>query len=218
MNCRTGWSALYDDSSDEEAPHGLHAEQSQASSLSFQPHNLFEEHFATSAAPSTPCADSSSALGTPASQSPAIRKQGHHRQYVEPSSMAQQQQENRGPESLPTADTHSCKVRRPCGSSAEAAVGQEQQPNEPLMSSRAMLGGPKGAKAGRMGGAGPAPCGPSAAQRGGSQSPMGKPPLPSARRLTAKGVNRKFTCSRFNRSSNSVVAVCLLSTFLDFVK
>ena len=37
---------MYDDSSEEEEAQGLQAEASQASSLSFQPHNLFKEHFA----------------------------------------------------------------------------------------------------------------------------------------------------------------------------
>lgn len=191
--CRTGWSALYDDSSDEEAPHGLHAEQSQASSLSFQPHNLFEEHFATAAAPPTPCADSFSALGTPACKLPAPRQQVHHRQYEEPSSTAQQQQENQGSESPATGNAHSCKVRRPWGASTEAEVGQELQSNEPLMNSPAALQSPKGTKAGGQGRTGAASCEPSAAQRGASQSPMGKPPLPTARRLNAKGANRSFS-------------------------
>ena len=194
--CRTGWSALYDDSSDEEAPHGLHAEQSQASSLSFQPHNLFEEHFATAAAPPTPCADSFSALGTPASQPPGPKKQVHHTQYVEPSSIDQQQQENQRSESPATGNAHSCKVGRPWGTSTEAAVGRELQCNEPLMNSPAVLQSPKGTRAGGKGGTGAAPCEPSAAQRGASQSPMGKPPLPTARRLNAKGVNTSLNCSR----------------------
>lgn len=101
--------------------------------------------------------------------------------------MAQQQQENRGPESLPSGDAHPTKVRRPLGSSSEAAAGREQQSDEPLVSSPAVLGGPKGAKAGGRGRAGTIRCEPGAAQHGGSQSPMGKPPLPTARRLTAKG-------------------------------
>ena len=216
FGCRTGWSALYDDSSDEEAPHGLHAEQSQATSLSFQPHNLFEEHFATAAAPSTPYADSYSALGTPAANSPATRKQVRHRQYVEPSSTAQQQQENRGSESLRTGDPHSCKVKRPWGSSTEAAVGQEQQSDEPLMSSPAVLGDLR--RAGGHGGDGAASCKLGAAQRGGSQSPMGKPPLPTTHRLIAKGAAEPHVSSPcLSLSSNQkAVADGMCSSTMEF--
>ena len=83
------------------------------------------------------------------------------------------------------------------GLGSEAAVSKEQLPDEPPMSSPAALGGPRGAMAGGRGGLRAAPCGPgaaqhSAAQRGGSQSPMGKPPLPTARRLTDKGAEESI--------------------------
>ena len=103
--------------------------------------------------------------------------------------MAQQQQENRGSESVSTGGAYSCKVRRPWGSSTEAAVGQKQQSDEPLMSSPAVLRDLRGV--GGHGGAEAASCKLGAAQRGGSQSPMGKPPLPTTHRLIAKGATGK---------------------------
>lgn len=120
----------------------------------------------------------------PAPQSPSTGNQVHRMQCVQSSSTAQQhQQENRAPANLP-------KVKRLMGSSSKAAVGKEQQPDEPLMSSPAVLGGPRGAMAG--GAVRAAPCEPGAVQRRGSQSPMGKPPLPNSRRLTDKGAEESI--------------------------
>ena len=112
--------------------------------------------------------------------------------------MAQQQQENQGPESIPKGDAHSSKARRPWGLRTEAAVGQEQQSDGPLMSSPNVLRGPKGAKAGGQRGAGTAPRESGVAHHGGSQSPMGKPPLPTARKLTAKGAGEELMAADTN--------------------
>ncbi|KAL0052980.1 hypothetical protein WJX82_010854 [Trebouxia sp. C0006] len=65
----TGWSALYDESSEEEDRSGLQAEESQASSLSFQPHNLFKEHFAAGPSAATPAAVLNTSVSTPAHDS-----------------------------------------------------------------------------------------------------------------------------------------------------
>ncbi|KAL0037427.1 hypothetical protein WJX79_007485 [Trebouxia sp. C0005] len=62
----TGWSALYDESSEEEDQSGLQAEDSQASSLSFQPHNLFKEHFAVGSSAATSAAALNTSLSPPA--------------------------------------------------------------------------------------------------------------------------------------------------------
>ena len=112
-------------------------------------------------------------------------------QYAQSSSAAQQQQqENQAPANL-------TKVNPLMGSSTEAAAGKGQQSDEPLMSSPAVLRGPRGQMAGGRGGLRAAPCEPgaaqhSAAQRGGSQSPMGKPPLPTSRRLADKGAEESI--------------------------
>lgn len=152
---RTGWSALYDDSSDEEALHGLQAEDSQASSLSFQPHNLFEEHFAAVTAGPSPAAVTDNSLNTLASSTRSRSSRSH----IHPSSVAQQQ-ENQGVMSPQAAGAYTTRVRRPWGSSTEAKSGVEQPSDLPA-----------------------------GAQRAASQSPAGKPPLPTAHRLSARGTS-----------------------------
>ena len=69
--CRTGWSALYDDSTDEEEAQDLQGEPSQASSLSFQPHDLFKEHFATVPTTAPPATAQQNHLGQNPPPSPA---------------------------------------------------------------------------------------------------------------------------------------------------
>ena len=139
--CRTGWSALYDETSDEEAPLGLHAEESQASSLSFQPLNLFQEHFAAAAA-TVDDSLSTLASGTKAPSSRACMR----------SRSTAQQQENQAAASPQIVGVHTLKDRRPWGTGAEGALGVDQNPDLPAA----------------------------------SQSPAGKPPLPTGHRPSAK--------------------------------
>ena len=73
MGCRSSWSALYDDSSEEKEARGLQAEASQASSLSFQPHNLFKEHFSAGTSP-TGFAAAKDTLSPSSSVRPATQK------------------------------------------------------------------------------------------------------------------------------------------------
>lgn len=160
---RTGWSALYDESSEEEEPPGLQAEQSQASSLSFQPHNLFKEHFAAGASAATPnvaadksltslmyasspprpvLATDSAAQPNSSSQHPAS-KLGLTASKVEAAAL-NGLQEPLG--ALQTQNSYSPKVRKCWGLDAESAV----KPEAACASSSPRLG----------------------------QSPAGKPPLP----------------------------------------
>ena len=138
--CRTGWSVLYDESSDEEAPADLHAEESQASSLSFQPHNLFKEHFAAA----TATVDDS--LSILASTTKASHNRGMH-------SNSTAQQENQATASPRLVGAHTPRARRPWGASPEKSLGIDENSELPAA----------------------------------SQSPAGKPPLPTGHRPSAKG-------------------------------
>ena len=190
MICRTGWSALYDNSSDEDSSHeGLHAEESQASSLSFQPHNLFEEHFAAAPPPSSTSAPADDSLSLHASGSKlSSSKLSSSREGMQ-SSTSMQQQENRrtvswekqgigssetqdsagvtqrdqGAASPCTRGTYTKKTRRPWehnSGSAQLGVVGEQHGDDP---------------ASALGATG--------------QSPTGKPPLPAGHRPSAKGMD-----------------------------
>lgn len=160
LRCRTGWSALYDDSEEEEAtPRALHAEPSHASSLSFQPHNLFKEHFAT-AAPAPSPRHATDPPGTLAAQPPSTNNASHSSRLG--GQQQQQQQEDPGAASLHSGGAYPCKIRRGWGSHTDGAVVREQ-----------CCGDEPGASS----------------QRGASQSPKGKPPLPTAHRFSAKGAN-----------------------------
>ena len=63
---------MYDESSEEEDQSGLQAEESQASSLSFQPHNLFKEHFAVGSSAATPAAALNISLSPPTHESTSL--------------------------------------------------------------------------------------------------------------------------------------------------
>ena len=139
---RTGWSALYDESSEEEDQSGLQAENSQASSLSFQPHNLFKEHFAVGPSAATPAAALNTSLSTPAHKSTSTilsqdaaasrnlqRSLGKTRsaaveaQAITPAELAHQS----GSKGKAQAETsYTPRVRRAWGLSAESAVRAEQ--------------------------------------------------------------------------------------------
>ena len=154
---------MYDESSEEKDQSGLQAEESQASSLSFQPHNLFKEHFAVGYSAATPAAALDTSLRPPAhtststilSQDAADNKDLQHSlgkprsaavatQAVTPDELAHQA----GCKGKVQAETsYTPRVRRAWGLSAESAVRAEQ----PHCASSS-----------------PRP----------SQSPAGKPPLP----------------------------------------
>ncbi len=161
--CRTGWSALYDESSEEEDQSGLQAEDLPASSLSFQPHNLFKEHFAAGSSAATPAASLDTSLSVPAhdfistilSQDAAASRDLQH-SVGKPRSAAVEAQASTpvelahqaGSKGKAQAETsYTPRVRRAWGLNAESAVRAEQ-PNCASSSPRP------------------------------SQSPAGKPPLP----------------------------------------
>jgi len=154
---------LYDESSEEEDQSGLQAEESQASSLSFQPHNLFKEHFAVGSSAATPAAVLNTSLSPPAhgststilSQDAAGSGDLQH-SLSKPRSAAVVAQASTlvelahqaGSKGKAQAETsYTSRVRRAWGLNAESAVRAEQ-PNCATSS--------------------PKP----------NQSPAGKPPLP----------------------------------------
>ncbi len=153
---RTGWSVLYDESSEEEDQSGLQAEESQASSLSFQPHNLFKEHFAVGSALKTSLSPPAhGSTSTILSQDAAASRDLQH-SLGKPRSAAVEAQASTpvelahqaGSKGKAQAETsYTPRVRRAWGLSAESAVRAEQ-PNCASSSPRP------------------------------SQSPAGKPPLP----------------------------------------
>ena len=160
---RTGWSALYDESSEEEDQSGLQAEDSQASSLSFQPHNLFKEHFAVGSSAATSAAALNTSLSPPAHGSnstilsqDAAASRDTQRSLGRPRSAAAEAQANTpvehahqaGSKGKVLAETsYTPRVRRAWEINADSAARAEQ---------------PKCASSS------PRP----------SQSPAGKPPLP----------------------------------------
>ncbi|DBA82764.1 TPA: hypothetical protein ACH3X1_006992 [Trebouxia sp. C0004] len=159
----TGWSALYDESSEEEDQSGLQAEESQASSLSFQPHNLFKEHFAIGSSAATQAAELRTSPSPPANgststitlQAAAASGDLQHSLSTPRSAAFEAQasalvelEHQAGSKGKTQAETsYTPRVRRAWGLSAESAVRAEQ-PNCASSS--------------------PKP----------SRSPAGKPPLP----------------------------------------
>ncbi len=154
---------MYDESSEEEDQSGLQAEASQASSLSFQPHNLFKEHFAAGPSAATPAAALNTSLSMPAhdststilSQDAAASRDLQHT-LGKPRSAAVEAQASTpielahqaGSRGKAQAETsYTPRVRKAWGLNTESAVRAEQ-PNCASSSPRP------------------------------SQSPAGKPPLP----------------------------------------
>jgi len=154
---------LYDESSEEEDQSGLQAETSQASSLSFQPHNLFKEHFAVGPSAATPAAALNTSLSplahestaTMLSQDAAASRDLQH-SLGKPRSAAVEAQASTPVELAHQAGSkgkgqpetsYTPRVRRAWGLNAESAVRAEQT---------------------NCASSSPRP----------SQSPAGKPPLP----------------------------------------
>jgi len=139
---------LYDENSEDEEPHNLQAEASQASSLSFQPHNLFKEHFAagstgTPAAPAAVLDTSLTQLAHASSLTMLSEDAAAHDSRAGPQKQA-------GTLDQAQAETsYTSRVRKPWGLSAESA-GRAEQPQ----------------------------CSAPSPRQGTSQSPGGKPPLP----------------------------------------